>query len=372
MHFSNKEKLFEAFFVSDDKKIFPTNVYDTMSGRFTYEHQNLKTNTIEDYFNKIEHDIAPKVSHIISLLNEDKKNKEKILIVKEMIEELLPIFIIFYYRSGALLTEFSSISPNDKISLLSEKILNHAYINSLASSIKSGYKFAILKSDDGFLLSDQFISTAALKIKSNFIDVSNRHIGIKETLILIPLSAKFYIAYWHSDSKFLSENHLNNLEGDKLQQINRTIMQNSYVKCVAKQKKSLEEVVADYSMEYPSQVYVGYNSGYTSGAIRKKEVFFFEKDKEAYKLFLNPLVGEFSKTGVNERCPCGSNAKYKRCHLDLYERIKSVLYNMRHRDILPRNFYTVPNIKTTELPINAWGGFSEGLKETRMKRNTQP
>ena len=115
---------------------------------------------------------------------------------------MLPIFIIFYYSSGALLTEFSSINKEDKIPSLSKKILNEKYLKDLRETIKNFYNFAIIESDGNFLLSDQFVSTSALRIKSRFPDISNRHIGLKETLILIPLTANYYIAYWHTERSF--------------------------------------------------------------------------------------------------------------------------------------------------------------------------
>ncbi|MBN1618314.1 DUF4238 domain-containing protein [Candidatus Dojkabacteria bacterium] len=208
---NSDDKFFETLL--NKKTVYPTSPPSSMSARFIYEDDHLKTNTVENFFSKIETEAAPKLKEVIKKIEQFKNGTvDDIEENKVEIESLLPIFLLFYYRSGALLTEFSSIQKEDKIPLLSKKILNEHYIKLLADTIKNGYKFALIESVKNFLLSDQFISTAGLKIKCQFMNISNRHMGLKDTLILIPLSSSFYVAYWHStDSFILEEEILNSL-----------------------------------------------------------------------------------------------------------------------------------------------------------------
>ena len=253
-----------------------------MCQRFVYEDEKLKINTVERYFGRIETEVVPSVKELIQLIDKYKNNKIEFFEIKTLMEKLLSTFIIFYYRSGALLTEFSNINKQDKIPLLSNKILNLNYINLLAKTIKTCYKFAIIESNDDFLLSDQFMSTAALKIKSQIFQISNRHIGLKETLILIPISSRYYGVYWNAaDSFIINEDALNVLSNENIKLINVAIINNSYVKCVGQKRKRIEEVLNDYRWASPTSIYAGGGpSGYFTGAIRKKEIFFYEEEKK--------------------------------------------------------------------------------------------
>lgn len=359
---NSKNKLFEVLLAT--KKVYSTNPTDSMSARFIYEDDNLKTNTVENFFGKIETEVVPLVKALIETVEKYKKGEASFLEIKNLIEDLLPTFIVFYYRSGALLTEFSSLGSKDKIPLLSKKILNKPYIQLLAETVKRCYKFAIIESDADFLMSDQFLSTAGLKIKSNFTNVSNRHIGMRETLILIPISSKYYAVYWHSDDRFfLKEDSVNTLSGDDLKLVNQVIINNSYIKCISGKEGNLKAVLDDYHMEFPSQVFMGYQSGYTSGAIRKKEVFFYDIDKKAFDMMTFHIeLPKYLKAERNDKCPCNSGKKFKKCHLDIYERMKVPWQNIMNQESIKGDIYSIPNALCVELPIDQWGGYAKEQK----------
>lgn len=344
-----------------NKKIYPTIPARSMSEKFVYEDDKLKTNTVENYFAKLDSRIAPKIKLIINKIEQCKNKKADLFDIKKEIENLLPIFIIFYYRSGALLTEFSSINSKDKIPFLSKKILNRQYIELLGDTIKRCYKFAIVESKGDFLLSDQFISTAALKIKSRFFEISNRHIGLKETLILMPISSKYYIVYWNTEHDFIvKENRLSLLNEENIKLINKTIINNSYIKCIGKKEKRIKDVLDDYDMKFPSQIYAGGNpSGYHRGAIKKKEVFFYEDDKEAYKLLDFASFTQYKNLGRNDICACKSGKKFKKCHQDAYNKIKGVVRSFSESKTSVRKKYGIPEATIHELPVAHWEGYSK-------------
>jgi len=359
-YFTNSDgRIFEILLRG--KKIYPTNTINSMCETFTYEHEKLAVNTIEKYLAKIEGEVAAQVRDLIQTIEKMKYNKVDISIVKTKVEKTLHNFILFYYRSGALLTEFSSIKKEDKIPLLSEKILNHEYLDKLANVVKDFYKFAIIESSDDFLISDQFISTSALKIKTQFFDLSNRHIGLNETLILIPISSRYYIAYWNTKSDFIfKEDTIHLLNEEEIKLVNTTIMNNSYNKCAGKKSERIEEVLPTFREVSPTQIFAGGNpDGYSMGSIKKKEVFFFENERDAWELFESHSFMFYKDLGRNDPCKCSSGKKFKRCHLDSYTRVKEIMqtFGISQREGIMK-FY-IWGVPVIEQPIDRWSGYSK-------------
>lgn len=355
----SNERLFEVLL--NEKKIYPTNIEKSMCETYTYEDEKLPVNAVENYFINIEGEVASLVRNLIDSIKKIKNKEIGIEVTKKIVEDLLGRFIVFYYRSGTLLTEFSSINKKDKIPLLSDKILNFNYINKLAGSIVKFYKFAIIESSDDFLLSDQFISTSALKIKTQFFDLSNRHIGLNETLILIPVSSSYYIVYWSTKDDFIFEaDKINIVDEAKLKLINDTIINNSYVKCVGKKKERIEEVLERHRISSPTRVYAGGNPpGYYMGSIKKKEVFFYEEERKAYALLEHMTIMSYRNLGRNDKCACKSGKKFKKCHLDAYNKIEKVMqtFGRSDRDNI-RDFF-IWGITTIEKPIDQWSGYGK-------------
>ncbi len=359
-NFVNKDqKLFEVLL--ENKKIYPTNPSDSMCEKYTYEDQNLPINTVEDYFAKIDGEVAPLVSQVIVSIDKLKNGEHGIDNTKKLVENLLTRFLVFYYRSGALLNEFSSINEKEKIPLLSEKILNFDYINDLSESIKKHYKFAIIESEDDFLLSDQFISTSALKIKTQFSDLSNRHIGLNETLILIPISSKYYVVYWNTKDEFICKEEVVNILSDKdLLLINNTIINNSYKKSIGQKKERIEESLKFYRFSSPTQIYAGGGpSGHFMGSIKKKEIFFYEEESEVYRMLEHASFTIYRDLERNDRCACKSGKKFKKCHLDAYNRVEKINQTFGRSDLENMMDFLIYGITTIEQPIDKWSGYAK-------------
>jgi hypothetical protein len=337
------------------RRIYETRPENSMCENYAYEDEELlPLNTLEKHFSSIENELAPVISTILDNLKSQKPIGE----TKALLFSILPTLLIFYYRSGALLTEFSQGSVDNKIMYLSEKILNHEYLYSLASTLRHSYRFAFIKSDNAFVLSDQFIATAALSIKSNFSNVSNRHIGLNETIVFVPLSSSFYAVFWHGfDDLFFREEDTTLLSEEDLQKVNNVIINNSYTKSVASSKEILEENIDKYDNRMPAQTFWG-NDNFAGGALNKKEVFFHDIDKDAFKLFFGPMMHEAPKyfdLGVNDLCACGSGKKFKKCHRPLYERVSSAWSHLRdpRRDTI-RGFGRIPGAPAVEMPVASW------------------
>lgn len=359
-HFTNSdEKLFEVLL--REKKIYPTNIANSMCETFTYEHEKLPVNTIEKYLSKIEGVVATQVKELIQVIEQIKKDKTDTFAAKMIVEKALHDFLLFYYRSGALLVEFSSFKKEEKIPLMSDKILNHEYLDKLAGVIKDFYNFAIIESSGDFLISDQFISTSALKIKSQFFDISNRHIGLNETLILIPVSSSYYIAYWNTKRDFfLKKDSINILNEEGVKQINNTIINNSYIKCAGMKNEKIEEILPEFIESSPTQIFAGGNpKNFSMGAIKKKEVFFDKDEREAWDLFKFHHSMNYKNLGIYDLCKCGSGKKFKWCHLNAYKRVVEIwsTFGIPERESIMK-FY-IWGVPIIEQPIDSWSGYSK-------------
>jgi len=367
-------KLFEVLL--DKKKIYPTSPGNSMCKKFVYEHKFLEINSLEKYFAKLDTRIATDIKKLIKLIEQYKRSEIELSPIKEFVNCLLPVFITFYYRSGALLQEFGISHKEESVPSLSKKIFNFGYLHNLTETIKDFYKFAIIESDNDFLLSDQFVSTASIKLKTQFFEISDRHIGLKDTLVLIPISSRFYVVYWHAtDTFFIKENQLYLLTNDETLLINKTIINNSYVKCVSQKKKSIEEVLNDYKWMSPTQIFAGGNpSGFAMGATKKKEVFLFEEDHKAFELLKNMSMKLYEKLGRNDRCACKSGKKFKHCHEKAYEKIKIVMRGFGKSGRQARKKYAIPGVRTVELPIDSWSIYSpkRNFQKTSSTERSQP
>jgi hypothetical protein len=98
---------------------------------------------------------------------------------------------------------------------------NRIYLEKLAETLKKAYSFALLCADEHtFVLSDQYLSTVALSYKNQFINSSNRAIGLERTMVLLPLSSFFYIALFHGNTpKYISANTMCHLTAGEVHKL---------------------------------------------------------------------------------------------------------------------------------------------------------
>lgn len=304
--------LFEFLVNSVDDSPYSCRPDNAMRAAFIYEDMSiLKINTIENAFAKgIDTKLPGIVKNIIEKIEKIEKKGGELNEVQNIISHSLNLFLIGYYKSGALLEEFSSDNNQEKIKLMLGKILDINYINILANAINSFYKFAIIRSDGDFLISDQYVSTASLKIKSNFAEISNRNMGLRETVILIPLSSKYYVIYWHTDSGTLfQEQKINIVNGKVLENINRVIVNNAYKKCIGKKIDICKSIQKKFNHNSTSVIFA--RDFYY---IKKKEVFWNEQEMIFWKSFSCYEAPDKFNGKRNDPCLCRSGKKFKECH----------------------------------------------------------
>ena len=325
-YFANsKSQIFEC--LVEQKKVYQTNLSNSMSEKFAYEHPMIEKNTVERYFHKIENYIGFAVDKIINTIAGYEKGEKDFLEVKAVVFNYMSEFIIFYYRSGALLTEyeFNMIEKADRVFLMLEKIINSKYIRDLSETIVKYYNFAIIKSDKNeFLLSDQYVSTVALGIKNRFFDVSNRNMGLKDVMILIPLSGEYYALFYNGKNPdYISDDTVNNLSQVQVDEVNEIIINNSYKKSICNSKDAINRVINKFEYVSPTSMFTGGN-GINSGAILKKEIFFYKMDKKTWDMFTSDNWNFYRKLNRYDKCACNSGKKLKKCcisHLKACERM---------------------------------------------------
>jgi hypothetical protein len=122
----------------------------------------------------------------------------------------------------------------------------------------------------------------------------------------------------------------------------------------------LSEVLPVFKESSPTQTFAGGNpDGFSMGSIKKKEVFFYESERKAWELLEFMTIMSYKDLGRNDICKCGSRKKFKRCHLDAYNRIQETMqtFGLSQRESMTRHLiWGVPLI---EQPIDKWSVYSE-------------
>lgn len=357
-NFANKkDQVYEGLVM--EKKVYLTNVSNSMAERFTYEHSLIEVNALEKFFSRIESYICPAFTRIISAIEKNDGSFKDFKQIKSLISRYMREYLIFYYRSGALLHEFSheQKTPEDRVLLLIRKLVNSEYIRRLSKTVINNYSFCVLKSNENnFVLSDQFISTAALGIKNQFSNVSNRQIGMKQVMLLIPISKNYYAVYYHGKSPmYIRENKINSLNAEQLYQLNKVIANNSYIKSVAYSKDSLDSALSEFEFHSPVTFVAGYKSGATSGSVKKKEIFFYKEDEKIMQSFGSAEWLKYKSLERNSTCSCGSQKKFKKCHMNEFLECKRMMNHIENDG--DSRIYNVSGMSTIELPIDEWYGY---------------
>lgn len=185
--------------------------------------------------------------------------------------------------------------------------------------------------------------------------------GLKDTIILIPISKNYYAVYYHGDiPKYIHQNKLNTLDKYQVSDINRIIINNAYDKCISYNKEGLVDALKKYEYESPSEIMAGSDNGPHFGVTLKKEIFFYYRDQKAWELitFLNKW-DIYYNVGRNDKCPCGSNEKYKKCCLGALEVAQKIIAPFAAKQAYPfasinMAVDAISINATIEMPIEEW------------------
>lgn len=317
-------------------KVYQTSVNNTMCMSDSYEFLLFDDNFLEDLFAKsIDEDSSKLIKNLKLLLNQNKYIEAKTMIYKN-----IRIYLIDYYKSVTSLIHMStdlSKADQNSIARMINRIFNITYIDRISEILCTGYEFTIIKSKNGeFALSDQFISTCALKFNGRFINLSNREIGLKDTIVLIPISKNYYGRFingsFPNDFK-ISMDSINELDKNQIEKINKVIFNNSYEKCISLSKKNLTELKKENSTFGDSMASAVFANGISNSYKIKQEVFFTDKEYEMYEYYnsVEWATEKFKNCKVNDLCPCGSNKKFKKCCKEKIDRCKQILHIIHYQ-----------------------------------------
>jgi len=370
-HFADdRKKIFELYI---EKEIISLKSIDkVMSQNYIYEHPALEVNSLEKFFSQIEDRLISWLDKMIIALDNEYENGKDCQKYILDIKKVMPLFLMFYFRSGAMLYEYSFSSQNPKLDRVERMIFNifdDRYIRGLCKTINNFYEAAIfVDEEESFLISDQYLSTVALKYKNKFSNASNRQIGMRDTMILLPLSSKYYVVFYHGRKPdFIIRNVFNVVDEDNVNKINSIIFQNSYVKCAGKKQETLENVKGDEITTFsPTKCIMQYKDGTIKDFIIKKEVFWYEEDCD---LNINSIqyMGDYiqkikGKVGRNSPCICGSGKKYKHCCQKKYDLAKAIYYDLQNEKNVS---YNIPGSMMQEAGIQDYAGKIENMNNKK-------
>lgn len=258
------------------KRIYKTSVSNTMCMANIYEIDELDDNLIEKLFaSSVDNDIPKHLKNIIYYLE-----NENYLDAKTILFNYIKVFVINYYRSLANIKHYSMLESkitNESKKRMFERVFNIAYIQNICTILVNCYNFAFIKSSDGgFFLSDQYISTCALMYKFNMLNLSNREIGLSETMVLIPISRYYYAVFYAGKLPGcikIKQDTVNLLDDNEQKVINRVIYCNSMEKCLSTSEICLYNSNQFTKNNGDSPVFVTFKNGMKRAFNIKKRSF---------------------------------------------------------------------------------------------------
>ena len=358
------------------QQCYKTNINNSMCERNIYEADLLKTNAIESFFAEtVDSDLAVFEKDINDILN--MKEDGFVEYAYNCVKKYIISIMACYFRSGAILLEYNTAYSEEKGQNIL-KILGRitpSYITRLCRTILFDYDFSLIQSDKSeFLIGDQYIATAALRIKSNFSNASNRQIGFKHTILILPVSSSFCVVFFHGEKPdYIKKNQLHVLNRDECKQINLAIRNSAYRKIAGSNLDAVSNIIAEKAVaeryQSPMTAVMKYESGRTVAHVMKKEVFFYPRDYEAMELF-HSFKFDLS-IGRNDKCYCGSGKKYKNCCFEKIRIIKEMKNSFLAKDKNGLQYSITPKTFVEEsilIPENKYGNVLNqisGLMETK-------
>lgn len=316
---NNKKEKRLYHFLHRKKKVYPTTIDKAMSRDYYYEVDSLEENKVERFLNHFEDFFSKKLGMTIDSIVEYECKDTKYKDVETKCIDLLPQLLRMHLRSGALVYELGfwekEYRQTRRIHRMLERFMDSQYINSFARTLINFHEFCILKSpEEDFLISDQFMSTAALSFKGRFMNATNRTVGQKDLIILLPLTKKYYMCFFNGcKPNYIKRNRMNTLKSDEVAEINKVIINNSYMETTGSNYSTVHNASLSFDEKSPTAVYTGGGS-FTGGSELRKEVFFYKRDEEIFEFVTMPWkLNEYDSVEKNEDCPCGSGKRFGDC-----------------------------------------------------------
>ncbi len=327
--------------ITSNKQIYKTSFRNSMCKNNVYESNFFIDNHLENFFaDNIDSATANINRKLIGMLNEEESNLED---VYTNLMDNLHLYIVNYYKSITSLIRFSiKEMESEDVSIITmlSRILNKDYIKRLCMIFKECYKFSVIKSINGdFILCDQYLATCSTKYKGMFSNISSRDIGVKDTMIFIPLNHYYYFVFYDTktDELKLVEDKINCLDEEQVRRVNNVIYSNAYKKVVSSSVENIELLEKQNTSLGDATAMIVYKDGHSVSHRVKPEIFFTNEQVEFYKYYKSLSWGNpiYKKYPVNNKCPCGSDKKYKKCCKNKVDECWRIFNNQRlNREIL--------------------------------------
>lgn len=260
-------------------------IKNTMCKDFCYEFPkelSFEPNLLENAFAKRESEYSTIVNKIINLIetrNSFGKLKEYIF------KEAMQYFLWFYYRTYQHILLGNDNDDNKHLETFIRtlnSLFDKNYLERLGMTIENYYDLHILESNnEEFLLSDSFLSTASIDFKGMGNEspyLLNRNIGLKNIIILIPLTARYYLLF--TDDKSYKSHYIKVYKNDILK-FNSIIFRNSFEFTIGKNKEMVNFINENVHKYFIWQ-------DITGGCLYKPEIWLNEDFDRRYYL------GDFS------------------------------------------------------------------------------
>ena len=295
-------------------KDYDCSVNDSMCCSDIYESSLFDDNKLENAFAQLyDGQFAQKLLDIDTYLS-----KNDVQSAIEILKRNFYYYTVSYYKSLASLIRLSKndkqvLEKNNATIRMFQLTTDMDYMKRISLILTNCYTIYIVKSfDDNFILCDQFIATASNHFNGLFSNISSRDIGVKGSIILLPVSVNYYFLLYDKtmgDISNLIAEEINSLSSEETDKINNIIYNNATEKvCNSKNKKYKFKNVNSYGDESTYFVYSNYR---TRGFKKKKEIFYSDFEQEVYDTFIDMKWGYYMNMGRNEKCFCGSDKNSK-------------------------------------------------------------
>ena len=315
-------------------KDYDSSVENSMCCSDIYECDLYDDNSLEKAFAALyDGEFAKRLKEIDNFLNNNEISK-----AKEQIKNSYNYFLISYYKSLASLVRLSKndryeLEQNSSTLRMLKNITDLHYMKRLSLILCNCYTIYIVKSSNSnFILCDQFIATASNFFNGMFSNISNRDIGVKGSMIFLPISSDYYAILFDKNMSFeYDSNLINFLSREQTEKINNIIYNNATEKVVTKRNEKYNFNTINSCGD--EMCFFVYSNHHSKGWKTKKEIFYSDYEQSIYLTFRNLEWGKYINLGRNEKCYCGSGKKFKKCCFDKTERCKTIMSNIKNNSI---------------------------------------
>ncbi len=330
--FSCTEKIHEYNLKTNND--YNCSIMNSMCCSDIYECTLYEDNKLEDAFAFLYDGKFASVLNEIAIFLDNNNLTEAINILRKNFY----YYTVSYYKSLASLIRLSKndkqeLEKNNSTIRMFKYITNVNYMKRLSLIYTNCYNIYAVKSfNNNFVLCDQFIATASNYFNGMFSNISNRDIGIKGSMIFLPVSTKYYFILFDKNMTFeYNSNIINILNEKQTSKINNIIYNNATEKIVTSRNHTYN--FSNINSFGDEMCYMVYSDFKSKGYKKKKEIFYSDYEQSIYSTFQDLTWVNYLHLGRNERCYCGSDKKYKKCCFNKVERCKTIMSNIKNHSI---------------------------------------